>query len=177
MHPLLVSVTFVNHKLGPELKPVTHDASAPELFNKIVPQNSFKIVAVLLRSAKLILSLRFATTRFLVTPLLLHQQAKQTEGVGTMDVIQMNVQHIRAFNEDVRERCDYASRAQMALCLLFMSAAYLHTVVRRLSPGLKAFLSIIPVVLVNIWLPMLFSSRTEVVSRVVSSTSWQCRVT
>jgi hypothetical protein len=169
MHPLLVSVTFVNHKLGPELKPVTHDASAPKLFNKIV--------AVLLRSAKLILSLRFATTRFLVTPLLLHQQAKQTEGVGTMDVIQMNVQHIRAFNEDVRERYDYASRAQMALCLLFMSAAYLHTVVRRLSPGLKAFLSIIPVVLVNIWLPMLFSSSTEVVSRVVSSTSWQCRVT
>jgi hypothetical protein len=88
-----------------------------------------------------------------------------------MELIRTTVQHVTSFNEDVRERYEYAFRAQMALCVLLVSAAYLHTVVRRLSPGLKALLSIIPVVLVNIWLPMLFSSKTEIVSRVVSSNS------
>lgn len=88
-----------------------------------------------------------------------------------MEIIRTTVQHIRSFNEDARERYEYAVRVQMALCVLLVSAAYLHTVVRRLSPGLKALLSIIPVVIVNIWLPMLFSSKTEIVSRVVSSNS------
>jgi hypothetical protein len=86
-----------------------------------------------------------------------------------MDIIRTNVQHIRSFNEDVREGYEYVSRAQLGLCVLLMSAAYLHTVVRRLSPGLKALVSIIPVVLVNIWLPMLFSSKTEIVTRMVRS--------
>lgn len=86
-----------------------------------------------------------------------------------MDAIKAPVEQLIAFNDSLRDRYDYAVRVQAVVVLLCLSAAYLHLVVRRFAPGLKSLLATIPVLILNVWLPMLFDSRTELVTRVVSS--------
>jgi hypothetical protein len=72
-----------------------------------------------------------------------------------------------AFNEDLRQQHDYASRALLALGLMTASAAYLHLFVRRLAPA-RGLLAVVPLLFLNTWMPLLFDSRTELLSRLVS---------
>lgn len=84
-----------------------------------------------------------------------------------MDVAQRYVRVVSAFNESLQAQYDYSSRVQLVLSLALLSAAYLHLVVRRLAPGFKSLMSTIPVLLINIWAPMAFSSRTELLTRLI----------
>jgi len=84
-----------------------------------------------------------------------------------MEVAQRYVRVVSAFNESLQAQYDYSSRVQLVLSLALLSAAYLHLVVRRLAPGFKSLFSTIPVLLINIWAPMVFSSRTELLTRVI----------
>lgn len=77
------------------------------------------------------------------------------------------LQRFSSFNEGVQSH-EYASRVQVAFAVLVVIGAYLHVCVRRLAPGLVSLFSIIPVLLVNTYLPLMFSSRAELVTRVVS---------
>lgn len=73
-----------------------------------------------------------------------------------------------AFNEGLRQQHDYASRALLALGLMTASAAYLHLFVRRLAPA-RGLLAVIPLLVLNTWMPLLFDSRAELLSRLVLS--------
>jgi uncharacterized membrane protein len=93
-----------------------------------------------------------------------------------MGAIMAPVEQMLSLTDSLRERYEYAMRVQATVVLLVSSAAYLHLVVRRFAPGLRSLLAIVPIVILNIWLPMLFSSRTELVTRVVSVGLWQWTV-
>lgn len=76
------------------------------------------------------------------------------------------------FNDSFRQY-DYASRALMAVGLMLASAAYLHLSVRRLAPSLRALLAVVPLLVLNTWIPLMFDSRTELLTRLVSSLGYR----
>lgn len=76
------------------------------------------------------------------------------------------MESLHAFNDSFRQY-DYASRALLALGLMLTTAAYLHTVVRRMPPA-RAILAVLPLLVLNTWIPLMFDSRTELLSRLVS---------
>jgi hypothetical protein len=86
-----------------------------------------------------------------------------------MDVLKASIEHVSAFNGSVRQQYDYGARVQLVGLLSITSAAYLHLFVRRLAASrpAAALLSTLPIIITNIWIPMLFDARTELVTRVV----------
>lgn len=86
-----------------------------------------------------------------------------------MDVFKASIEQISAVNGAVRQQYDYGARVQLVGLLSITSAAYLHLFVRRLAASRPAvaLLSTLPIIITNIWIPMLFDARTELVTRVV----------
>lgn len=67
---------------------------------------------------------------------------------------------VEALNEFYSSR-EYGQRLQLALTVFFVFGSYLHLVVRRLTPGWVALAASVPVCLVNLFLPLLFSNTDE----------------
>lgn len=86
-----------------------------------------------------------------------------------MDVFKASLEQISVLNGAVRQQYDYGARVQLVALLSIASAAYLHLFVRRLAASRPAvaLLSTLPIIITNIWIPMLFDARTELVTRVV----------
>lgn len=96
-------------------------------------------------------------------------RADTTASVSLLSVGRLSImESLHAFNDSFRQY-DYASRALLALGLMVGSAYYLHTFIKaRLAPGLRALLAVVPLLVLNAWIPMMFDSRTELLTRLVS---------
>eukprot|EP00877_Chromochloris_zofingiensis_P012585 jgi/Chrzof1/7580/Cz02g29020.t1 len=74
----------------------------------------------------------------------------------------------------LRNNIGFLQRSQIAIVAAFLSAIYLKLVVSRIAPGWKSLALVAPLLALNLWLPLLFHMREEVVSRtcVVFLISW-----
>jgi hypothetical protein len=84
-----------------------------------------------------------------------------------MESLKDLLQHLAAFNEGLRTSLTWGQRVQMMLSVCLLSSTYLHLLVRRIRPWYAGVAAVVPLVVVNSWLPLLFDVRSELVSRVV----------
>ena len=61
----------------------------------------------------------------------------------------------------------YAQRLQLATMLSAASGAFLHAAAPHLRPGWQRMALVLPIVVLNAWLPLLFEADAELLSRVL----------
>lgn len=95
---------------------------------------------------------------------------KLTGLVLAMDVLIHCSDRINTLTEDLQQRLTYQQRVQLFVGVTVVSAAYL----RRLTPSLASLVAITPLLVLNLWLPLIFNSRADLVTRIVFAllTAW-----
>lgn len=68
---------------------------------------------------------------------------------------------------ELQRSYSYSQRVQITVGVAALCGAYLRLVVARCSPSYASLLLLAPVVVLNVWLPLLFDQQAELLSRCV----------
>lgn len=82
-------------------------------------------------------------------------------------------QQLGALNEQLREQLAYTRRVQV-LCVAVAACSCALFGLRRATPSYYALAVVLPIIVINAWLPTLFSARDELITRVITAllTAW-----
>jgi hypothetical protein len=78
----------------------------------------------------------------------------------------MSSQQLTQWANELRDGLDFSVRLRMVLAAGMLSALYLKLLVARVAPGVKGLLLTMPVLLLNMWMPLLFNKSAEILSMV-----------